>query len=144
MSLFSDETGIVLSVVLWFFLPDFPQTAKFLSAEERIVASHRLGKAAPSMNDAHLDWKILKRTVMKLDFWIFSVVLFLLIHSLMAAGYFLPTLIADVSTDQVEGRKLADLRLDCTAWLHWIPRTTHDGPAKRVLLRRRHGQRLLV
>ena len=89
--------GIILSFFIYAFTPDFPQTAKFLTEEERELAISRMDSGAPSMHDRHFDWSEVKRTAKTLDFWLFSIAVFLMTNSLNAAAYFIPTLVADVS-----------------------------------------------
>ena len=50
--LFEGIPSIFLGVVAYFFLPDFPKTAKFLTPEERRFVCHRLGE--PDERNDHL------------------------------------------------------------------------------------------
>lgn len=39
--------AIVVGVLVYFFLPDYPETAKFLTHDERLFATERMGPHAP-------------------------------------------------------------------------------------------------
>ncbi len=88
--------GAVFAPFMWFFMPDFPDTAKFLTEEEREQVIAGLDRGAPSMHDRHFDWAEILRVIRRVDFWLFSIGLFLMTNALNAAGYFLPTLVADL------------------------------------------------
>jgi hypothetical protein len=38
---------VIVGVLIWFFLPDYPETAKFLTQEERDFCNTRMGPFAP-------------------------------------------------------------------------------------------------
>ncbi|KAG0347967.1 hypothetical protein BG004_006445 [Podila humilis] len=48
---------VLLTVVVWFFLPDFPQTAAFLDQEEKDLAVTRLKIDAGPANQTEFSWK---------------------------------------------------------------------------------------
>lgn len=39
--------AVIVGVLIWFFLPDYPETAKFLTQEERDFCNVRMGPFAP-------------------------------------------------------------------------------------------------
>lgn len=39
--------AVIVGVLIWFFLPDYPETAKFLTQEERDFCNTRMGPFAP-------------------------------------------------------------------------------------------------
>ncbi|KAM0746369.1 MFS transporter-like protein [Meredithblackwellia eburnea MCA 4105] len=85
--------ALIIGVVIFFYLPDFPETAKFLTAEEREFAARRMGDNAPKMTDAHWDTKVAIDTVKSWQFWSFALQYFAMTNSLNAFAYFGPTLI---------------------------------------------------
>lgn len=85
--------AILFSVFIWFFMPDFPETAKFMTEEERGLLLSRMSEENPSSKDANVDWTALRKTVLSSQFWLFAVAYFCMTNSLNASGYFLPTLI---------------------------------------------------
>ncbi|KAH7142154.1 major facilitator superfamily transporter [Dactylonectria macrodidyma] len=88
--------AVIVGVMVWFWLPDYPQTASWLTPEERAFSVKRLGPYAPSMNDKHWDSKIAKKTLMDPFFWVFAIQYFLMTNSLNAFGYFAPTIVASL------------------------------------------------
>jgi sugar phosphate permease len=88
--------AVIVGVLVWFFLPDYPQTVSWLSPEERAFAVKRLGPYAPSMNDKHWDSKVAKQTIVDPFFWLFAIAYFLMTNSLNAFGYFAPSIVASL------------------------------------------------
>ncbi|KAF9317764.1 hypothetical protein BG003_000372 [Podila horticola] len=48
---------IFLTIVVWYFLPDFPETAHFLNEEEKVLAVTRLKVDAGPANQTAFSWK---------------------------------------------------------------------------------------
>jgi len=47
----------LLTIVVWYFLPDFPETARFLTEEEKVLAVTRLKVDAGPANQTAFSWK---------------------------------------------------------------------------------------
>jgi MFS family permease len=88
--------AVVVGVMVWFWLPDYPQTSQWLTPEERAFAVKRLGPYAPSMSEKHFDAAVARKTVADPFFWLFAVQYFLMTNSLNAFGYFAPTIVASL------------------------------------------------
>ncbi|KAI3541341.1 major facilitator superfamily transporter [Colletotrichum paranaense] len=88
--------AVIVGVMVWFMLPDYPQTAAWLTPEERAFAVKRLGPFAPSMSDKHWDSKVAKKTIIDPYFWLFAIMYFLMTNSLNAFGYFAPTIVSSL------------------------------------------------
>ena len=88
--------AVIVGIMVWFMMPDYPQTAAWLTPEERAFAVKRLGPYAPSMSDKHWDSKVAKQTLMNPFFWLFAAQYFLMTNSLNAFGYFGPTIVASL------------------------------------------------
>jgi len=88
--------AVLVGVYVWFGLPDYPETAKFLTEEEREFASRRMGPYAPKGTDKHFDWQDLKNTVLAWQFWAFAAQYFAMTHSLNGTGFFLPTIVRNL------------------------------------------------
>ncbi|WWD00945.1 hypothetical protein V866_007883 [Kwoniella sp. B9012] len=86
--------AVIVGVLIYFFLPDYPETARFLTEEERLFASERMGPFAPKGTDKHFDKADFLATIKSWHFWIFSLHYFLMTNSLNAFGYFAPTIIS--------------------------------------------------
>lgn len=86
--------GVLVGILVWFLLPDYPQTASWLSPYERAFAIKRLGPYAPSMKDDQWDWGVVRQTVADPVFWLFAAQYFLMTNALNAFGYFAPTIVS--------------------------------------------------
>lgn len=69
-------------------MPDYPETAKFLTEEERTFASERMGPYAPRGTDKHFDKNEFWATLKAWDFWAFALGYFFMTNSLNAFGFF--------------------------------------------------------
>lgn len=65
--------AILCGALVWFCLPDFPETAKFLTVEERAFAVARLGDSAPKGTDKHFDKTEAINCLKSWQFWVFAV-----------------------------------------------------------------------
>ncbi|KAI5476239.1 hypothetical protein MNV49_007939 [Pseudohyphozyma bogoriensis] len=88
--------AFIVGIIIYFYLPDFPSTAKFLTAEERAFAAHRLGPSAPKKEDKHFDKKAAIDCFCSWQFWAFALCYFAMTNSLNAFGYFAPTIVASL------------------------------------------------
>ena len=52
------------SILVFFFLPDYPETSRWLSAEEKALAAERL-RSQGSKGDAKVTWKDVKATLVE-------------------------------------------------------------------------------
>lgn len=78
--------AFIVGIVIYFYLPDFPETAKFLTEEERAFASARMGPFAPKMADKHFDKAAAIACIKEWQFWVFAVTYFCMTNSLNAFG----------------------------------------------------------
>ncbi|GAA5865042.1 hypothetical protein JCM3774_003948 [Rhodotorula dairenensis] len=88
--------AVLVGVLVWFALPDYPETAKFLTPEERAFATHRMGPFAPKGTDKHFDKKEAFECLKSWQFWAFAACYFCLTNSLNTFGYFAPTIVASL------------------------------------------------
>ncbi|GAA5836050.1 hypothetical protein JCM5353_003494 [Sporobolomyces roseus] len=88
--------AILVGILVWFALPDYPETAKFLTPEERAFATHRMGPFAPKGTDKHFDKQAAIDCLKSWQFWVFAVCYFCFTNSLNAFGYFAPTIVASL------------------------------------------------
>lgn len=84
--------AIILSFVA-FWLPDYPETAKFLTTEERAFLAHRLASTAPKGTKGHWDWVSLKQLFKDPTLYTFSI--YWICHGIggFGIGYALPTVV---------------------------------------------------
>ncbi|KAH7132288.1 MFS transporter-like protein [Dendryphion nanum] len=88
--------AVLFGIVVWIWMPDYPQDAKFLTEEERIFAVARMGPFAPNKEDKTFDSKTAKQTLLDPVFWVYAVGYFFMVNSLNAFSYFSPTIIANL------------------------------------------------
>lgn len=98
--------AVIVGVLVWFKLPDYPQTAAWLTPHERAFAIKRLGPHAPSMSMNDWDWRIVRDTVLNPIFWLFAIQYFLMTNALNAFGYFAPTIISAMGFTGFSGQLL--------------------------------------
>ena len=129
--------AVIWGVLTYFYMPDYPETAKFLTEEERKFAVDRMGPFAPKGTDKHFDKKDFIKTLSAWEFWAFALTYFFLTNSLNAFGFFAPTIIANLG---FKGCKwTADPGGAKTYTRHC---STSDRPAKRLRVLRHHFQLL--
>ncbi|TIB80376.1 MFS general substrate transporter [Wallemia mellicola] len=97
---------IIIGVSIYFFLPDYPETAKFFTSEERAACLQRLGADTPKMSDSSFDKRSFIEVLKSLDFYIFAATYFLLAMGLNAFSYFGPTIISDLGYQGVQAQLL--------------------------------------
>jgi MFS family permease len=88
--------AVLWGIVVWFYMPDYPQDAKFFTEEERTFAIARMGPFAPNKEDKTFNVKIAKQTLLDPLFWVYAISYFLMVNSLNAFGYFSPTIVANL------------------------------------------------
>ncbi|GAA5902321.1 uncharacterized protein JCM6883_001368 [Sporobolomyces salmoneus] len=88
--------AVLVGIFVWFALPDYPETAKFLTPEERVFAAHRMGPFAPKGTDKHFDKQAAIDCFKSWQFWVFAACYFCLTNSLNTFGYFAPTIVASL------------------------------------------------
>ncbi|EOR03794.1 hypothetical protein E3P92_03802 [Wallemia ichthyophaga] len=86
---------VVVGVLIFFLLPDYPEDAKFLTPEERTIAVNRLGTSIIK-NDDGFKMKSALGVFKQFDFYFVSVVWLLLAHGTAAFSFFAPSIINDL------------------------------------------------
>lgn len=88
--------AVLFGAVVWIWMPNYPQDAKFLTSEERAFAVARMGPFAPQKEDKTFDRKIAKQTLLDPLFWIYATSYFFMVNSLNSFSYFSPTIVANL------------------------------------------------
>ena len=101
--------AIILSVVALFGLPDYPETAKFLTEEERNFLKGRLRKGAPSGKEKHWDLPSLGRLIRDPTFYTFSG--YWICHGIGGFGinYALPTVVYELGFTTTANSQLMNM-----------------------------------
>jgi MFS family permease len=61
--------SVVSALFVWFLLPDYPETASWLSAEEKDLAAHRLAQQGSKGSSASMTWEDAKSTLLEWRLW---------------------------------------------------------------------------
>jgi hypothetical protein len=108
-------------VFVWFFFPDFPETAKWLSADERDRVARRLeGVALTRQVDYHLSvrpnvltsmlsqsratWAEAKRTLLAWPVWAHAVATFTISVPFSSLSLFSPTIVAGLGYKDLDAQ----------------------------------------
>ncbi|KAF7189534.1 MFS transporter prlL [Pseudocercospora fuligena] len=87
---------IALGVVVYFYLPDFPGTAKWLSDKEKTFLEARLPSASPRSEESDFDWQEFKNTLKDYRLWLFVFVWAFYTIGTTGLTFYQPTVIADL------------------------------------------------
>ncbi|KAJ3094437.1 hypothetical protein HDU96_001685 [Phlyctochytrium bullatum] len=85
---------ILLGVLTWFFLPDEPGKATFLSERERHIAASRLKLSVATREEKHFSSAAIVEVIKNPIVWVFAVSNFLAITPGYAYSFFIPTILA--------------------------------------------------
>jgi MFS family permease len=87
---------VVLGVIVFFLLPDFPATTKWLSEEEKAFIQARLPVNSPRAREKDFDWKEVKQTLKDYKLWLFLGVWGFYTVGTTGLTFYQPTVIADL------------------------------------------------
>ena len=109
--------AIILSVPALFGLPDYPETARMLTDEERAFILGRLRPTAPSGKTGNWDWKSLK--VLFTDPTVYTFSIYWIGHGIggFGVGYALPTVIYQLGFTTTSLSQLMNI----VSWSHLLP-----------------------
>ncbi|KAJ5142284.1 MOSC N-terminal beta barrel [Penicillium atrosanguineum] len=98
---------IVASVLAWFFVPDSPTTAKFLTEEEKEVARARgLQQAGDAERENKIQWKELAATLLDVKAWFTALMYFSCNVSFSSLPVFLPTILKEMGFTAINAQGL--------------------------------------
>ena len=66
--------SVVSAAFVWFFLPDYPETAKWLTAQEKDLAAYRLAEHGSKSSSEAMTWADAKSTLLEWRLWCHYVV----------------------------------------------------------------------
>jgi MFS family permease len=88
--------AIIVGIITWFYLPDTPTSAKWLSEDERTWLNRELAKEEAGKLSGHGGMTL--QALKDKRVWLLSVIYFGLIYGLYALAFFLPTIIGGFET----------------------------------------------
>lgn len=102
---------IVVGIIAFFFLPDTPGTAKFLTPEERDLAEQRLrldshGALSADVAEEKFSWKQARRSLLNINTQLMSLNFFLILVPIYSYSLFLPTIISGLGYANVTAQLL--------------------------------------
>lgn len=76
--LFFGLITVAYSVLVWFFLPDSPMTARFLRGDDKLVAIERLRANNQGIENDEWKWKHVKEAALDLKTWLWAAMMFVI------------------------------------------------------------------
>lgn len=61
--------SVISAVFVWFLLPDYPETASWLTAEEKELSSHRMAEQGSHGSGKPMTWEDAKETLLEWRLW---------------------------------------------------------------------------
>ncbi|KAK3313073.1 major facilitator superfamily domain-containing protein [Apodospora peruviana] len=92
------------AVLVWFFLPDYPETANWLTAEERALAVRRLALEGSKGSDKSMTWQDAKATLTDWRLWGHYVVYFGISTPFSSLSLFTPSITAGLGYKDLEAQ----------------------------------------
>ncbi|RGP67116.1 hypothetical protein FSPOR_6172 [Fusarium sporotrichioides] len=94
--------SVLSSFLVWFCLPDFPESASWLSAEEKDIAAYRLAEQGSHGDSKSMTWEDAKSTILEWRLWCHYLIYFGISAPFSSLSLFTPSITA--------GLGFADLR----------------------------------
>ncbi|RGP71291.1 hypothetical protein FSPOR_3412 [Fusarium sporotrichioides] len=97
--------SVVASVGVYFLLPDYPEKASWLSAEEKILATSRLQEGSISSGqNAGITWETVKQTLREGRLWIHYLIFFLASPPFSSFSLFAPSITTGLGYSGLHGQ----------------------------------------
>ncbi|KAJ5884544.1 hypothetical protein N7504_012116 [Penicillium tannophilum] len=95
------------AILAWFFVPDSPSTAKFLTEEEKEVARARgLQQAGDADREGKVQWRELAMTLLDAKAWLTAFMYFSCNVSFSSLPVFLPTILEEMGYSKINAQGL--------------------------------------
>lgn len=96
--------SLISAFAVWFFLPDFPEDAKWLTAAERDTAVHRLRLEGSKGTHKGMTWEDAKETLMDWRLWGHYVIYFGISVPFSSLSLFTPSITAGLGYDDLRAQ----------------------------------------
>ncbi|KAK9416442.1 putative Major facilitator superfamily (MFS) profile domain-containing protein [Seiridium unicorne] len=100
---------LVVGVAIWFLLPDFPETAKWLSEKEKAFIQARLPPNAPRAREQHFDWREIVASLKDIRLWLFTLIWAFYTVGTSGVRFYQSTVIADLGFTSIATAQLLNL-----------------------------------
>ncbi|CCO36058.1 putative transporter C11D3,18C OS=Schizosaccharomyces pombe (strain 972 / ATCC 24843) GN=SPAC11D3.18c PE=3 SV=1 [Rhizoctonia solani AG-1 IB] len=121
--------SVLSSVVVWFFFPDFPETAKWLSADERNQVIQRLEGVA-STHHSRVTWTEAKQTLLGWRVWVHAIAYITISVPFSSLSLFSPTIVAGLGYEGLDAQLFTVPPYACayfvTLFLSWFADTKNQ------------------
>lgn len=97
---------VVVAIVAYFFIHDYPSTASFLSDKERDVILQRLNDDSDATQDERFNWKNFARTFSDIKVYLYALGFHTLSLPLYTLSLFLPSIIKDLGYTAAQAQLL--------------------------------------
>ncbi|KAJ5720801.1 Major facilitator superfamily domain general substrate transporter [Penicillium malachiteum] len=95
------------AILAWFFIPDSPSSAKFLTKEEKEVARARgLQQAGDADREGKIQWRELAMTLLDVKAWLTALMYFSCNVSFSSLPVFLPTILEQMGYSKINAQGL--------------------------------------
>lgn len=110
--------GIVLVALVWFCMPEYPDTAKWLTEEERRWIIARLGPGSSKSHDSYFDMSEFKSALSDKSNLAFAVMIMTFNTGLLGLTFWLPTIVSSFGLTKNAAQSLL-LNIP-PAFLYWV------------------------
>ncbi|KAM0699385.1 hypothetical protein Q7P36_001432 [Cladosporium allicinum] len=113
--LFEGLVTVVFGVAVIFLLPDFPDTAKFLTDRERIFIKARLPSNAPGASEADFNIREIHDALKDKRLWLFTLIWATFTVGTSGVRFYQPTVIANLGFTSIAQAQLLNLPISLLA-----------------------------
>ncbi|KAL1651446.1 hypothetical protein SLS61_005397 [Didymella pomorum] len=96
--------SVLSSMLVFFLLPDYPETTKWLSTEEKELAIERLKHEGSKGHGASLTWSEAKATILEWRLWIHYIIYFGISVPFSSLSLFAPSIVAGLGYKDLEAQ----------------------------------------
>lgn len=107
--IFEGVLTIIFGVTVWFLLPDFPATAKWLTEKEKAFIQARLPGNAPQASEANFRWREIVESLKDVRLWLFTLIWALYTVGTSGVRFYQPTVIANLGYTDIASAQLLNL-----------------------------------
>ncbi|KAF5982452.1 hypothetical protein FBULB1_4300 [Fusarium bulbicola] len=100
---------ILLGIFACIFMPDFPDTARWMSEEEKAFVQARLPINAPRAAEKHFDWKEFRNTLKDHKLWLFLLCWAFYTIGTTGLNFYQPTVIANLGFTGIAEAQLLNI-----------------------------------
>ncbi|KAI1364587.1 pantothenate transporter [Xylaria arbuscula] len=100
---------IIVSVGIWFLLPDFPETASWLTDKEKAFIQARLPENAPRASEENFNIKEIWASLKDKRLWLFTLIWALFTVGTQGVRFYQPTVIANLGFTTIAQAQLLNL-----------------------------------